>query len=419
MTSSPASPPSSWVRILVLFSLASFIEAAFWGQVGAFTPLHLPRLGVPAADVIRWTGLSVALSSAVGLPFLPLWGALADRFARKPIIIRSFFAHLLAAVVMLLAGNLWMFIVGRAAMSFALGSSGLMMTTLSERAPKHRVGLAFSLMNSAAPVGVFVGPVLGGRIVDRWGFPALMLIDASLMLVVILSLAFGYRDGFTPKGSEPILRMAVDSVRIIGRSARLRTLFPALFILFAGWMLAMSYAPLAITAIYRGSDRGTAVGLVLGAGGVTTLCLSPAIGALADRIGHWRVLFVAAVVEVVLWPLPALAGSLATFAVAWAILNGVASSVFAISFSVLSASASRDIRARVMSFAFLPVNIGSLVGPAIGRIVTRGSVFTVFPVAAVVTALGVGALWLASRRPVPEAAETARGGRPGRVTADG
>jgi DHA1 family multidrug resistance protein-like MFS transporter len=399
---SAPSPPSSWVRILVLFSIATFVEAAFWGQVGAFTPLHLPRLGIAAADVVRWTGLSVALSSAVGLPFLPLWGALADRFARKPVIIRSYVAHVVAAVVMLAAGSLWIFIAGRAAMSFALGNSGLMMTTLSERAPRHRVGLAFSLMNSAAPFGVFVGPVLGGRIVDRWGFPMLMLVDAVLMLGVILSLALGYRDAFTPKNTGPIVRMAVDSVRIIARSARLRSLFPALFILFAGWTLAMSYAPLVITAIYHGSDRGTVVGLVLGAGGLTTIWLSPAIGALADRFGHWRVLFATALVEVALWPLPALAGGLVAFAVAWAIVNGIASGVFALSFSVLSTSAPSDVRARVMSFAFLPVNIGSLVGPAVGSLVTRGSVFRIFPAAVVLTALGVGALWVAHRQPAED-----------------
>lgn len=109
-------------------------------------------------------------------------------------------------------------------------------------------------------------------------------------------------------------------------------------------------------------------------------------------------LFVTALVTVALWPLPALAHTLAAFTVAWAALNGVASSVFAISFSVLSASAPSDVRGRVMSFAFLPVNVGALVGPAIGAVVTRGSVFAVFPVAAVMTALGVAALWLAARR---------------------
>ncbi len=391
-------PAPSWPRLLVLFTVAGFIETVFWGQIGAFTPLYLPRLGVPPAEVAVWTGLSVALSGAVGIPFLPLWGALADRYARQPIIIRSFVAHLVAGIVMLTAGNLWVFILGRAAMSFALGNSGLMMTTLSERTPQERLGLAFSIMNSAPPIGAFVGPLFGGPIVDAWGFQSLLLIDAVLMIAVILMLTFGYRDAFIPTNRAPILRMAADSVGIIWRSPRLRALFPALFALFAGWMLAFTYVPLAITELYRGSDPGTAVGVVLGAGGLVALGLSPAVGALADRFGHWRVLYVAALVEIALWPLPGLARSLPAFTIAWAVLNGVASGVFAISFTVLSGSAASDVRGRVMSFAYLPVNVGFLVGPAIGSLVTRGSVFTVFPVAAVMTAIGLGALLLAARR---------------------
>src|SRR2546421_6741866 len=70
-------PPTSWIWLLSLFTLASFIETVFWGQMSAFTPLYLPRLGVAPDDVVVWTGITVAVASAVGIPFLPFWGALA------------------------------------------------------------------------------------------------------------------------------------------------------------------------------------------------------------------------------------------------------------------------------------------------------------------------------------------------------
>jgi MFS family permease len=192
--------------------------------------------------------------------------------------------------------------------------------------------------------------------------------------------------------------MAVESVRIIWRSARLRALFGALFLLFAGWMLAITYAPLAVTALYRGDQPGTAVGIVIGAGGLTALVLGPVVGALADRFGYWRVLFTGAAVAVFLWPLPLLTPELVSFAVVWALINGLVSAVFAISFTVLSNSAAKEVRGRVMSFAFLPVNLGFMIGPAIGSLVTRGSVFAVFPTAAVLTAFGIGGLWIASKQ---------------------
>ena len=394
---SPPPARDGWRRLLALYSLAGFVEAVFWGQMSAFTPLHLPRLGVAAADIPAWTGAITAISGLLGLPFLPFWGALADRYGRKPIIIRSFLAHFLAAVVTLLAPNVIVFVLGRAVMSFALGNSGLMMTTLAERVPAGRLGLALTIMNTAGPIGVFAGPLAGGPLVDRHGLPVLLALDAVLLGAVILALGRGYRDTYRGTSRQPLLHMALGSVVLIGRSARLRALFPALFFLFAGWMLAMTYVPLAVTALYQGEDPGTAVGLVLGAGGLLALVLGPALGALADRTSHWRVVFAGSAVCVLLWPLPALAPDLPRFAAAWMILNGITTGVFALSFSLLAAAAPAGARGRVMTFAYLPINVGSMVGPAIGSAITQRSVFAVFPVAAVFTMCGLLVLAIAAR----------------------
>jgi MFS family permease len=175
-------------------------------------------------------------------------------------------------------------------------------------------------------------------------------------------------------------------------------LFPALFLLFTGWMLANTFAPIAITSLYRGEDRATAIGLVLGGGGFATLVIAPIMGALADHLGRWRVLILGAVLEALLWPLPAWTSSFAAFGIAWALVSGVASGVFAVSFSVLSSSAPIEIRGRVMSFAYVPVNVGFLVGAALGTLVAAGDVFIIFPITAAITALGTAALAVASRR---------------------
>jgi MFS family permease len=397
-------PPSSWIWLLTLFSAAGFAETLFFGQLGAFTPLYLPQLGVPAREVAAWTGASAAIASAAGLPFLPFWGALADRYARQPIIVRSFVAHLVAIVIMLLAGNIWVFVVGRSVSSLALGNSGLMLTTLSERVPQRRMGLAFAIMNSAPPLGAFVGPLVGGPIVDTRGFPALLVVDVALMLAVILVLTFGYRDSYRGAARGSLTSMAAESVRIILRSPRLRALFPALFLLFAGWLMAYTYVPLAIAALYHGPGLGAAVGVVVGIGGLTTLVLGPTLGVLADRNGYWRVLLIGSCVVVLLWPLPALARNLAQFGIAWAALNGAAAGVFAISFNVLSSSVASEVRGRVMAFAYLPINVGGLIGPALGALLARGNVFAVFPVAALMTLVGVGMLLVAQRQQVTPAA---------------
>ena len=236
--------------------------------------------------------------------------------------------------------------------------------------------------------------------VDRWGFPALLAIDSVLMLGVVLALSFGYRDQFKGSGQGSLTRMALGSVGLIWASRRLRVLFPALFVLFAGWMLANTYVPLVVAQLYRGADVGTATGLVIAGGGLTTALFGPLLGTLADRWGHWRMLMASACVSILLWPLPALTGDIFSFAIAWALVNGAVAGTFTLSFNVLSDSAAPPARGRVMIFSYLPVVSAQAVGAALGGVVTQRSLFAVFPLAAALTALGIGAMLLARRQPV-------------------
>ena len=85
----------------------------------------------------------------------------------------------------------------------------------------------------------------------------------------------------TPR-PEPTRKWHVRALRAGGRWTYRRLLFPALFLLFAGWMLAYTYVPLMIAALYHGRNLGTAVGVVVGVGGLVALAVGPALGALAN-----------------------------------------------------------------------------------------------------------------------------------------
>jgi MFS transporter, DHA1 family, multidrug resistance protein len=390
----------SWKWLLGLYTLASFFETVFWGQMTAFTPIFLRNLGLPPSEVPAMVGIVAAIVGAAGIPFLPFWGALADRYSRKPMIVRSFGVYVLAGMLAVLAGNVWVFVLGRSIMGLALGNTGLMLTTLAERTPTARHGLAFSIMNSAGPVGAFVGPLLGGPIVDRWGFRALMWVNVAVMLLVVALLIFGYADAYRGGVRTPLLRMAGESVKVSFQAGRLRAIFIAFFLLYAGWMLVYSYLPVVVTTLYRGGNPASAIGYVLGGGGVLAMVISPIFGGLADRFGHWRVLMLGAALETTLWLIPTWTRSLIPFAVVSCVISGVAAAVFSISFNVLSTSAPAGIRGRVMSFAYLPVNVGYSLGPMIGSQLVKLDLFYIFPAACLLTGLGLVGLIMARRQPM-------------------
>lgn len=309
---------------------------------------------------------------------------------------------------MLVARDVWLFALGRALMSLALGNSGLMMTTLAERVPQHRVGLAFAIMNSAAPLGYFAGPLAGGPVVDAWGLPVLIAVNMGLILLVTLAVAFGYDDPYQGKATGSLWQMAVGSLALIGRSPRVRAVFIGIFALFLGWQVALPYIPIAVTEVYRGADPGFAIGLVAGVGGLATMVFGPVTGALADRFGRWRVLLIGAALGMLLLPLPLVARSLPGLIVTWGAANGVLSSLFAVSFTVLSDSTSEDTRGRVMSFAYLPMNVSAVVGAALASRIALYGVWWVFPAASLLTVLGIGVMALAAQqaRAIPAEAAT-------------
>ena len=392
---------SSWIWLLAIYTVATFIESMFWGQMAAFTPIFLRQLGMDPSQITFMVGLIAAIVGAAGIPFLPFWGALADRYSRKPLVVRSYVVYLLAGILAVLAGNVWVFILGRSLMGLSLGNTGLMLTTLSERTPANRVGLAFAVMSGAGPVGAALGPLIGGPIVDHWGFRTLLAINVAIMVIVVLGLALGYSDYYRSGKTDPLLRMAVDSVRVSFQAGRLRTLFTAFFLLYAGWTMVYSYLPLVVEKLYNGPNPASTIGLVIGLGGMLALVVSPLFGSLADRYGHWRVLFIAAGIEAAFWLVAFWARNLNFFAVVSCVIIGIASAVFSISFNVLSSSAPSSIRGRVMSFAYLPANLGYFFGPSVGSQLARLDLFYIFPVACAMTVLGIIVLNVARQQAMP------------------
>jgi MFS family permease len=387
---------SAWARLLILFTVVSLIEAVFYGSLSAFIPLHLPELGIDRADVQPWVGAITSFASLVGIPLVPIWGTLADRFSRKFVIVRSFVIHLVATVVMLAAPNVWVFAAGRALLGFANGDTALMLATMAERAPAGRLGFAFAVINSSLSVGAFTGALAGGPIVDRFGFNTLLAGIGALLVGVTIALLVGYRETPRTRTSRPILTLAIESVKIITRSPALLTLFVAQFAVGTGWMLVFTYAPLVVTSLYAGPDPGTTVGIVMAVGGLGTLLLGPLIGSTADRVGYWRALLAVVTAVIGLWIALTFVRDLGAFMPLWAILNGVMSSVSSLAFNIVSNVVDDDARSRIMAFAYLPLNFGSFVGPALGSAITGISLYAIFPAAAVCVAIGL-ALFLRAR----------------------
>src|SRR3979409_1920341 len=158
---------SGWVTLLVLFGIASTIEAGSVSPVFRFIPLYLAPVHVAPAEVPAWTGYLNAAFFLFGLPLVPFWGVWAERYGRIPIIARSAFVEMVVFLVLLFAQNRWQAAFGLLLVGFQLGNTGVMLTALRAVTPQGKVGFAISLFGVTPSLGFALGPAIGGALVDR------------------------------------------------------------------------------------------------------------------------------------------------------------------------------------------------------------------------------------------------------------
>jgi MFS transporter, DHA1 family, multidrug resistance protein len=394
-----ASPPQakqSWVLLVFLFSMANFLEVAIMAHFVLFTPAFLNTIGFSDADITLWTGPLASAGFLIGIWFVPFWGVFADRYGRKPLILRSYYVEVIAMILAALSQNVWLYLVGRSLTGLALGNTGLMYASLTETAPRNRVALALSLVNGSAPLGSLIGAVLGGIVVTRYSVHLLYWIDTFVAVIIALLLLLFFHETFVPKPTPRIGIMLGDALRAIIHSPVAMTMFVVSFVYNAAFFFSFSYLPVRIGEIVGKEAAPSTIGYTQGAAGATTFVGSALWGALADRLGHRRLLVFLMLSTMLLWlPLYA-AQDILGITVVWALFNSLNPAVSSIMIAIISLNVPSEKRGSVLSMIYLPLNIAFVIAPITAAFVaTNLEVRSVFLVSAAIS-LGAVAILLAN-----------------------
>jgi DHA1 family multidrug resistance protein-like MFS transporter len=375
-------PNQSWQLLTFLFALANFLEVAVVAHFVLFTPAYLDALGFSRLEINAWTGPMSSVGFLLGIWFVPFWGVLADRHGRKPLILRSYYVELVAMALAAFSNNVWLYVLARALTGFALGNTGLMYASLTEAAPRHRVALALGLVNGSAPLGSLVGGLAGGFIVSAYGVHWLFGIDAVVAALIAVILTAFYRETFAPKPTPPIRVMLGDALRAVVYTPVALTLFVVSFVYNAAFFFSFPYLPVRIEEIVGKVAAPIAIGVTQGVAGMTTLLGSAVWGALADRIGHRRLLAFLMLAVVVIWLPMFAAQDIMGLTLAWVLLNGLSPSVTSLMFTIISLNIPAEKRGSVLSMIYLPMNLAFIVGPFTASFVASVQVRSVFLVSA-------------------------------------
>ncbi len=169
---------TQWQPILPLF-LAEFVV---WLGFGAFLPvlpLYLTSQGIDFATL----GLIVAAWPAARLIAEPVFGWIADRTARKPIMVVALLANAVVIPLPLLASGAAAFVVLRALAGLATAAyDPAARGYLVDATPRERQGEAFGLYGAAQMGGLLFGPALGALFAGLAGNEQVVFLMASVGL---------------------------------------------------------------------------------------------------------------------------------------------------------------------------------------------------------------------------------------------
>src|SRR6266568_2844770 len=275
-----AAPPriaTGWIGLLVLFGIASTIEAATVSHVFRFLPLYLGTVGVPLAEIPAWTGFLNAAFFLFGLPLVPFWGVWAGRYGRVPIIARSAFVEMVVFALLWLSQNRWEAAFAILLVGFQLGNTGVMLTALRSVTPSGRVGLAISLFGVTPSLGFALGPAAGGWLVDHsiLNLHTLFAVDAAMSLAAgVMLLAFA-REG--PRPARPAgsaVRLALDALRLAFTGRLTRIVFAVFGLAYFAPQIANPFLPLLVVRLHGGTTGAAGqIGIVFGAAGATSISM--------------------------------------------------------------------------------------------------------------------------------------------------
>ncbi|MFT4268495.1 MAG: MFS transporter, partial [Xenophilus sp.] len=201
-SAAPMADEAHWRRNLAVCMFGAFTTIVAMTLLLPFLPLYVAQLGVARhAAVVQWSGVAYGATFLSAALVAPLWGRLADRYGRKPMLIRASLGMAVAMALIGMAHDVYQ-LVGLRLLAGLLGGYASGSTLLvATQTPKARSGWALGTLSSAIMAGNLAGPLIGGALPPLVGIRNTFFAAGAAIFVAFLATALLIREAPRPRGA--------------------------------------------------------------------------------------------------------------------------------------------------------------------------------------------------------------------------
>jgi MFS family permease len=171
--------------ILPTIYIIGFFGFASQSLIFPVMPLYAAQLGASVSEV----GLIVALVAYGNALFMIPFGLLSDRFGRRTFLIAGFVICTLTTLLYTLTTNIVQLSLLRALHGIGLAAqTPTIIATVLDLSPEEQRGKALGWITAATQTGLMAGPIIGGSILNSFGFGTAFISSSIFSLIGLVVL---------------------------------------------------------------------------------------------------------------------------------------------------------------------------------------------------------------------------------------
>ncbi|MBI9108355.1 MAG: MFS transporter [Spirochaetales bacterium] len=271
-----------------LFSLIGF------GFGMPFLPFFIQDLGISdPAELKLWTGILTAAPAVALAVMAPVWGTLADKFGKKPMLLRAMIGGTIVMVGMGLSTSVYWVLFFRILQGLITGTVTSSAALVASGTPDNKLSYALGFVSSSTFIGYSLGPAAGGMIAEHFGYRMSFIIGAGIVLIGLFLVIFLIE--------EPVSETQEEGKQLDGSGSTAKggsiitssiiMLFLLFFFMRLSRTLPTPFLPLYIQEL-RGTIDGSAriTGILSGGIGLMSAISGLTLSRLGDRMNRLTLL---------------------------------------------------------------------------------------------------------------------------------